>query len=235
MKKTLIGGALILSMILPLAASAATITNNTFSNGDVTIGANGGSSINGTLHVVVGQNEVVQFLGVKVDSLAEKCTAVNYQQGTYDIPYSAVVPPNTGSYSFNARVAGKWGGVPSVDCGDNVIANISVGNAVTVLPGSSSTTVGGVSQLSELLAALKALLQGNTAPAPTQSTACANLTAKMMGTQSGTYNPANIKLQGFLLSEGESIPALAAGASFGFFGSQTQAAVNSYRTAHNCN
>lgn len=64
---------------------------------------------------------------------------------------------------------------------------------------------------------------------------CSDLVAKMTGAQYGVYNSQNVKLQGFLLSEGMSIPALSAGASFGFYGPQTAAAISAYKSAHGCN
>ncbi len=89
-----------------------------------------------------------------------------------------------------------------------------------------------------LTAEVNALLHPTTTPAivTTSSTSgtCAQLAGAMIGTQMNVYNNANQVLQGFLLFQHESIPALAAGASFGYFGPQTQAALTSFKAQYGC-
>lgn len=84
------------------------------------------------------------------------------------------------------------------------------------------------------LAALLAKLFPPTPPAPTTNAKCTAVNAKLIGTMDFTYNQANVQLQGFLLSEGMSIPALAAGASFGYKGPQTNAALAQFKAMHQC-
>lgn len=228
MKKIIIAS--VLALALPVLGMAATVTNVTFSNGDVTISAPVNSTVTGKLHTIVPPNEVGQWLGVKVDGLAEQCTAISISEGTTDVPFSVLNAPNTGTYNFTYRIAGRWGGIPSVDCNDNVIVGNTVGSAVKATA-SGSTVVGGSTNLEALIAALIAKI-GAANPAPSSS--CTTLNLKMVGTSAGVYSPANVQLQGYLLSEGESIPALTAGASFGFFGTQTQGAVSHFRVVHGC-
>lgn len=65
---------------------------------------------------------------------------------------------------------------------------------------------------------------------------CAAFNAANVGTQPNVYSDANTALQGFLLSQHISIPALKAGASFGFYGNQTTTAVGQFRSMHpECN
>ncbi len=85
------------------------------------------------------------------------------------------------------------------------------------------------------MAAIKAGLGfGGTTPAPTVNPKCAALTSHMNGAMYGATSNSNAVLQGYLLGEGASIPALKAGAAFGFYGAQTANAVNWYKMANNC-
>lgn len=101
----------------------------------------------------------------------------------------------------------------------------------------SNNTSGSEDKLSQILSSLAALIAKLTptvpvTPAP--STKCATLQTKMVGTQMYVYNQANVQLQGYLLSEGQSIPALTAGASFGYYGPQTAAALASFKAQNQC-
>jgi hypothetical protein len=60
----LLGAALALS---PVVASAASISNPLFSNGQTSIDATGGSTVNGTFTLTVGPGEVVEWLRVQSD------------------------------------------------------------------------------------------------------------------------------------------------------------------------
>lgn len=71
-------------------------------------------------------------------------------------------------------------------------------------------------------------------PAPTVSAVCTAYAQANVGTMPNTYSQANTRLQGFLLSQNASIPALAAGASFGFYGPQTSAAVAWFNSINHC-
>lgn len=73
-----------------------------------------------------------------------------------------------------------------------------------------------------------------TTPVPSTSPKCETLKTKLLGTMDNVYNQANVMLQGYLLGEGQSIPALAAGASFGYKGPQTNAALANYKAMNQC-
>lgn len=103
---------------------------------------------------------------------------------------------------------------------------------------SGSTAGSSQAQMTALIALLTKLVAGGTVGSGTTTTASAACTAYAQangGTQMGVYNDANVRLQGFLLSQGASIPALKAGASFGFYGPQTQAAVAWFNSTNHCN
>ncbi len=72
-------------------------------------------------------------------------------------------------------------------------------------------------------------------PLPNANALCTELNTDLAAASAGTRSDANVTLQGFLLSKGMSIPAFKAGASFGFFGTQTQNAVTMFENANHCN
>jgi len=242
MKKILTGS--VIALALPFLALAASFTNVSFDNGDVTVQGTGGSTVNATFRVVVPAGQVVERVQTDVlgDNLAPVCTEVGgqlgLQEGTHDVTLSVKLPPNTGTYTLNVQGSGIYGAFRTVDCTGDVVGTGSFGSALKVVAsGSGSPTTGGSnSDLMALIVALQAqiaALQNPVTPAP--ATACAALNAKLAGTVDNTYNDSNVRLQGFLLSEGANIPALKAGASFGFKGDQTRAAVNWYKSVKSCN
>lgn len=243
MFKKIIGVSIALAMVLPLAASAATVTNVTFSNGDVTIAAPVNSTVSGTLHVIVPPNQAVQWLGVNIDGLAEKCTAVSLGEGTHDVSFSALNAPNTGTYNFTYRLAGKWGGIPSVDCSDNVVAGNTVGSSVKATGVSTGGNFAGTGMsLADLIAALKAagVGVGSTTPAPAPVTsACSEYNSLRAGLSVGSdTRPGGSvgKFQSFLMYKGFNIPLLSANqAPYGYFGNQTNSASMSFAAANGCN
>lgn len=246
-RKSLIGAAVALSMVVPFAVGAATITDPLFSNGDTTIDAQGGSMVSGTFTLQVGPNEVCEVLRTQAAPQAFTDTSVGgtlgYQQGTYtNVPFSVKVSPNTGSYTATVQCAGLYGGNRAVDGNDYVVVGpLSLGTVRVVANSTGSTNTGSSNNdmqtwMAFLMNYFKpATTTPTTSNPPVATTACAQLTTKLMGTLDNVYNDANVRLQGFLLSEGASIPALKAGASFGYKGPQTRAAVSWFSSVHGCN
>lgn len=227
-------------------ASAASFTNVQFQNGDVTISGTGGSTVNATFRVVVPAGEVVENIQTDVlgDNLAPVCTSVGGDKGLEegihsDVTLPVKLPPNTGTYTLEVRSAGIFGGVRSISCADGVVSTNSFGSALRVVSdgsntGSSNSGVGGMS-FADLVAALKVALGIGSAPAPTTtSEVCKAYAQANAGAQPNVNSDANVRLQGFLLSQGASIPALKAGASFGFYGNQTTAAVGWFNSLNHC-
>ena len=257
MKNKILAGAIGLLALLPAAAFAATFTNVQFDNGDVTVSGTGGSTVNATFHVIVPANQVIENIQTDVigDNLAPVCTTVGdnlgLQEGTHDITLPVKLPPNTGTYTLSVQGSGIYGGIRSVDCNDTVVGTASFSGALRVVSDNSNSTSSGgstgtTSQWDALTATLQAIVASLgklTAPAPTPapttgttvSAACTAYAQAVSGTVAGVRNDANVRLQGFLLSQGASIPALAAGASFGFFGPQTSAAVSWFLMGNHCN
>jgi len=228
-------------------ASAASITNVQFSNNQTTTSCTAGETVNMTFRVNVPSGEVVELGQVDVlgDNIAPALPSIlggdlGLQEGPNDVQMSVICPQNTGYYSVQFNTAGIYGGQRAVTMSDGVTSSATFSNAIRVTATgttSGSTTVGSndaISQLQAMVAALIAKL--NPTPAtPVTSTKCAALAEHMGGAMFGVKNQANVTLQGYLLGEGASIPALAAGASFGFWGPQTQAALVAFKAANGCN
>ena len=236
-----VAGASMLAVAAP--AMAASFTNVEFQNGDVTVQGSGGSTVNATFRVVIGPGEVVEKIQTDVtsDGLAPVCTDVGgslgLQEGTHNITLPIKLPPNTGTYTLNVQGSGIFGGFATVDCTSNVVGSASFGSALKVVANGSSTgDLGGdePSWLAALMALLTKLTGNDTTP-PATNAKCTELNAKLVGTMDNTYNDANVRLQGFLLSEGASIPALKAGASFGYKGNQTNSAISWFKATNQCN
>jgi hypothetical protein len=247
MKKTIF--ALALAFAFAGTASAASISNPLFSNGDTTISTTGDSTVNGTFTLTVGPGEVVEVVRTWVNGWPFTDESVGdqlgYQEGVYtNVPFSVTAPPNTGNYTPRAQGAGIYGGIRAIHGGDNVVVGpVALGTIRVVANG--STNVGGPSEFDEIHSTLfslgelikeltKTLLKDEDEDEPVIPNNCATLNQKLAGTMDHVYNDANVRLQGFLLSEGMSIPALAAGASFGYKGSQTNAALSMYKSMNGC-
>ena len=146
------------------SASAASITNVEYSNGDVTIQGNGGQQVSGKVRIEVGPGEVVektQFDAIS-DSLAPVCVAVGgdkgLEEGTHfvNIPGGVKFPPNTGTYDLDVTTHGIFGGLAADDCvGDQNGSQSFSGSIRTV--GGSSSSVGSVSSFDQLLAQVASL------------------------------------------------------------------------------
>lgn len=250
MNKKLIIGAVIgvVVALAPLAVFAATFSNVQFDNGDVTISGTGGSTVNATFHIIVPANQVVENIQTDVlgDSLAPVCTSVGdnlgLQEGTHDITVPVTLPPNTGTYTLSVQGAGIYGGIRSIDCSDNVVGTASFGSALRVVADSSDTSIPttgstGDDFWTKLAGIFAAALKANApapAPTPTVAQVCTDL-GQYSALGQGSTGQSVVQLQGLLLSKGASIPALAAGASFGFFGPQTAAALASVKGQNSCN
>ncbi len=227
------------AMLLPALASAATVNSVQFSNGDTTISCTGGSTVSATFQVTIPQNEVVENVRTTVGGQPFVDTSVGgtlgYQEGVQNIQASVKCPPNTGYYNLDIQTAGIYGGQRSVSGADNVNGSSSYGSAIRVTANTDGSTVGTDGQPSWLAALMAAIANLNKpAPVPTTSAACTAYAQAKAGAQMGVTNSANVRLQGFLLSQGASIPALAAGASFGFWGPQTESARAIFVSTNNC-
>lgn len=245
MNKIITGLAVAASLLIAAPAFASTFTNVQFQNGDVAIQGAGGSTVQATFRVVVPANEVVEKIQTDVigDNLGPICTDVGdgtlgLQEGTHDVTLSIKLPPNTGTYTLAVQGSGIYGAFRTVDCTNNIVGSASFSSALKVVDSSTSGSVGNVPVgiPSDVWAKFLAWVSGTaTTPTPATSAVCTAYAQANAGTQSNVYSDANVRLQGFLLSQGASIPALKAGASFGFYGNQTTAAVGWFNSTNHCN
>lgn len=185
MTKRILALAAGLAFALPMAASAATISNPLFSNGDTTIDANGGATVSGTFALTVGQNEVCEVIRTQSDpSQAPTDTSVGgalgYQEGYYsNVQFTVKAPPNTSTVFPTVQCAGIFGGIRSINGADNVVvgptglgtlrvvANASILTGGTPLPsGDLASLLKMIADLTAEIAALKNPPAPTPAPAP---------------------------------------------------------------------
>jgi hypothetical protein len=243
-------------------ASAMTVTNVLFDNGAGNVGVSGGGQVEMHAFVTSGVNENVQAVFVKfpgAGGLAQQgqCYTVNPPKlgespvNGWDVSVPVTAPLYEGSWPVVVAIHGINGNGDATDsqCTEAAVTTspqfdnriiVSGGlSSGTLTTNSGGTGTGGTgtsgNTLEQLLSILIAKLTPTTPPAPTVSASCTAFAQAMSGTVQGSRNDANVRLQGFLLSQGESIPALAAGASFGFYGVQTSAAVAAFNAANHCN
>ena len=170
------------------------------------------------------QTQSVNDFPVELDMLAPNTA------GSWDVQFAAY-GNNGPETDFNCTNS-----VDTLNVNDRIIVNLGDSNTAGSTGGGSGTV--GNSVLASLMSQVKLLadavakLSAPTTPAP--SGKCAAVSAKLVGTMDNTYNQANVQLQGYLLSEGMSIPALAAGASFGYKGPQTNAALAQFKAMNQC-
>ena len=214
------------TLALTMTASAASITNVEYSNGDVTIQGNAGQSVSGKVRVVVPANQEVEYMEFDVvsDSLAPVCVNVNrLQEGTHfvQIPGDVKFPPNVGMYSLNVSTHGIFGGLSADDCVGDQNGSQSFPNLRTV---AGSTSVGSgnsmIEALQKQIADLLKMIADLQKPKPVEKPACPP-----------TGNTAMV--QSWLLSNGYAAGFNAAGvfAPTGHWGSITTAAFNAAMAA----
>lgn len=256
--KFLVASAIVGPALLASSAFAATVTNaNAIFDGQSQVYGNAGQTVEATFQVDVPAGQVLHAIRTKVDSQATVCTPVGAIEGaqTTDVTVNITLPPNTnnGGYSLVAdlyytdtlpQAQAMTGNLACTSSASGSHVNTNAyngGTVVNVLPSSGNSTGnsnGGINgmSLADLIAAIKNALglgSGTTTP-PTTSAVCSAYAQANSGTQANVYSDANVRLQGFLLSQGASIPALKAGAAFGFYGNQTTAAVGWFNSLNHC-
>lgn len=152
--------------LLPLLASAASISDARFSNSQTNIDATGGATVSGTFTLSVGPGEVVEWFRLLPagNPFTEMSVggSLGYQEGVYtNVPFSVKVPPNTGTYNVDVQGAGIWGGNRAINGNDNVVVGpTSVGSVRVVASGSSSSDPGPVIGSEDFWTKLAALIAG---------------------------------------------------------------------------
>ncbi len=245
LKNKLIGASVAIAMLAPMVSMAATAPNLVFSNGQVTVSSQVGTTVSAKFRISVPAGQEVEKARVDVlgDSLPYQCVDVGVlQQGDHDVTVSLPVPPITGSYAVEIQGSGIVGGQVAPDCLGNVVLP-ATGFGGVILATSNTTTSSTPSGIpADVWAKFTAWMNslGGT-PTPAPSTACSAVAAKSAGLSFGSdtrgQSPNRVgQLQGFLLGEGASIPLLESNkAPYGYFGVQTQTALSFYKANHGCN
>ena len=227
-------GAMFLSVGI---ASAASVTDVTFNDDESSVKVSANETIDAELRIVVGAGEEVEFVETDFDNdnRAAKCADLNERllEGTHYVDISLKAPKDKGTFDLDVATFGLAGVANAGDCSAGYQnGSDSFGNVVRVRSDANDEDNDTLSGLQAQIEALKTLIAKLTGGAP--SGKCAVLAQKIAGSVQGVSHPGNVVLQGYLLGEGANIPALAAGASFGFFGPQTMAAVAQFKTVNSC-
>lgn len=235
MLKKILGGAIGLSMLLPLAASAATVPATAVFNGQTQVWGYPGTTVQVTLRV----NEVAGAVShaIRTDILGDNqptvCNDISNFEGAQerDVTVSITLPPNTGDYGFEAVVysapntaaanalSGSAACAPSA--GNTAGPAFSQSGVVHVIPNStSSTTPVGGSQYDSLLAQIQSLT--NLVAQLQAALAAAQTPAKPACPPSGPTNA----VQAWLMANGYAAGFHAAGvySPTGYWGSITASA-----------
>lgn len=234
-------------LLLAGSASAATISDPLFSNGQTTIDATGGSTVNGTFTLTVGAGEVVEWLRTTPDTQPFTDTSVGgqlgYQEGVYtNVPFSAKAPPNTGTYNVNEQGAGTFGGNRSINGGDNVVVWSTSLGMVRVVATGGTGSVGGftleglMTQIAALQAHIACTASGGTfannvctpKPASTTVDVCAKL--ESYDFEKGDTGRSVRKAQLFIMQNGGDIQAGATG----YWGNQSAGALEDALEENDC-
>jgi len=242
-----LGASLAMGMALPaMAANNLTfLTLDSAANATVEAGDNVSAKVT---YDITGDTPDVESMSWEVvgSGLPETCINIadRLNSGTFTSTFDINTAGATeGTWDVKIRIYGVDGSGTDNNCGGTINDSMTFTNRLTITENSNDT--GGVinntgtdngtgssqkSQFDKLMTAFAALMlklggAGTPAPAPTTTPVCVAYAQAYNGTQMNVYNDANVRLQGFLLSQGASIPALKAGASFGFYGPQTMAAV----------
>ena len=243
---------------LPFAASAMTVDSLTFQNGQPNIQTSSGSSIDANATFILSGSDALDSVSVEFPGYggAEQCFVVNpalIQPGINQVPLNGlVVPNNVGNWNMLVKGHGEtW---PSVDtnCDPGTVKVSKTFNEVVNIPNATVTTSNSNNSSSTSsssqpawLGAFEAFILAQLKPATppatgggtgtgTVSVACQEFNADVAAASPGSITDANSTLQGFLIGKHMSIPALKAGAAWGFDGSQTQAASSAYRAQAGC-
>lgn len=261
--KVLTVASVIGSALIAAPAFAATVSSQAvFDGGQTKVYGNAGQSVQLSVQVHVNSGEVLNAIRTKVDSQATVCTPVGPYEGdqTVTVNPTIILPPNSNSSGYNLTAdlfttdtlpQAQAMTDPNLACssagpGAHIFANAYNGSGVVnVLPGTGGSSVGstvtgsvfGFTSFADFVAAMKTALGiGSTStPTPTPSSAICSMFAQAnAGTMPNVYSPANSALQGFLISQHMSIPALTAGASWGFYGNQTTTAVGIFNSINHC-
>lgn len=256
---TIAAGALFALPMLALASTNITfLTLNNAANATVQVG----DSVDGKLTFnLTGGSENESLKWELVDNsgnnvgIPPTCVDVNDHivAGTYTVAFPMdTVGGTEGTFGLKVKMYGLTGTGADNNCGGTVNDTMTFNNVLTLTAeqatgdtanntghGTGGSSVGNSNTaLSAIMTALQAIIAKLTAPVaapvPSTSAVCAAYAQAAAGSMPGTTNSANVRLQGFLLSQGASIPALAAGASFGFDGPQTEAARAMFVGANQC-
>lgn len=256
MKGNLVKFAVVAALVAPafLAAApafAATYSNGLFNNGNSSISANPGSTVNLSFQLTVGSSETIQCLEIQVNgsNLPPQyineggTTGLEYTTQPYPMTVPVVLPQNTGSYQVQVEGFGNYGGTND-GCSGSATGGSTFGpvDVINTSNAPSGGVFGGITTNTQQLLAsllmqypwLASLLGASqsttTTTTPTTTTLCQNFNSARGSLTFGMSDAAG--LQTFLINNGEA--GILTYGTTGYYGSQTASAVSAFQSANHC-
>lgn len=237
----------------PVLALASTSITNLTLDGGANATVDEGSSVNGKLTYDITSNDDVESLSWQVigSGIPKTCENIDdrLNSGTFDSTFEIDTNgASTGTWDVKVTLYGTNDEGVNNLCEGSGDDTMTFTNRLTINPDNTTDNNGNngnngnsgkTDPMAAVLAALQAILAKLTAapvvpPTPVANAVCTAYAQAAAGSMPGVRNDANVRLQGFLLSQGAQIPALAAGASFGFDGPQTEAARSGFVAQNHC-
>lgn len=229
-----------LFLVAGTAGAATNITHLTL-DGKTNVTVDEGDSVDARVVYDLTSGDDVESASWEIVDSGLPKTCVNVSDRITDGTFNSSFTIDTdgaseGTWDVQIRLFGTNGEGSNQNCEGSADDTMTFTNRITVEESNDDDLGGDDDNMPSWLKALLAALGvgGSNPPTPAPSTKCAAVNAKLVGTVDNTYNQANVQLQGYLLSEGMSIPALAAGASFGYKGPQTNAALAQFKAQNQC-
>lgn len=243
-----VGAAMFLAPIAAMAAvSVDTLLVNGKANDVVAASATVKLDVNITSD---GANDIeslfVKFPGSGGASEQGKCYDVADQLAASPVngwPFSldVVAPSNNGPWTVEISTHGTDGEPADQTCSTSADDTTSFGGRITVTGSTASTSTGNstldalIAQVNAIAALVAKLVAAPTPPAGGSASAACTALAPFASLYQGATGSQVGQLQGFLLYKGMSIPLLQNNqASYGYFGSQTAAALSMYKAQNGC-
>jgi hypothetical protein len=259
MKKSLLGGALVLTMLAPgLAALAAVnLTNLTF-NGNPNVTVDKLQDFTGKLTLSITANQDVESVSYEYVGLGAGPVCVDVEDQLQNGPRYVYVDMQAPNYSGPWDVIVKTFGVSGVgadqQCATAPSDTMTFGNVVHVnaqntvppaptpsptpspAPSSPPATSTLELQLKDIAASLNAIMLILKGGAPGSSSQVCKDLMVYSGLTFGSRGQQVTQLQVYLIQHGGQIPAITqGGAAYGYFGNQTMAALFNLKSASGCN
>lgn len=230
-------GAIILLFGGVTVASASTEITHLVLDGGANVSADEGDTIEAELTYDLTAGDDAESASYEIVGTGLPKTCVNIadriESGTFKAAFDIDTTGATQGSNYDVRVIvyGTNGDGANQTCEDGGDDTMTFSDKVTINDegdsDSGSGNTGSESQLDKLIKLITLWLAGQqTPPVPPVPSKCSQLASASVTTAG---------LQSFLIANGETIPAIQyGGAAYGYYGSQTTAAVSSFKAKNSC-